>query len=220
MGEKGTNVNNWHWKELSMDDWTKNRFTEVFKDFLVINKDKLVCKITSIDTEAEVTIFNRKGKLKSLYEIKLKLFWEGEMKDGENKKIGSVEKGEIIISDIDQDQDIDSFKVKFTPLKVNDEQSDRIFRIMEKQGEPIIKDKIVKVIEEIRKGAKFANENVDSTTPSPSKKIETTVFQKEEPKKDKSIDIVITEDFKAPPSEIFECLLDTNRVQYYTRVRF
>lgn len=202
-----------------MDDWTKDKFSQVFKDFLVINKDKLVCKVTSVDTRAEVTIFNRKGKLKSLYEIKLKMNWEGEMKDQENKKIGSVEKGEIIVTDIDQDQEIDDFQVKLTPLKDSNEISERIFRIMEKQGLPVIKETIVKLVEEIKKGAKFANENVDLTSPSPTKKVETQpFFEKKEETKNKSIDIVITEEFKAPPSEIFECLLDTNRVQVYTRV--
>jgi activator of HSP90 ATPase len=218
MGEQGKNVNNWHWAEQNVWPWCKEKIISTLGDLLMIEKEKLVCRITSVNVTGEATIYNRKGKLKTFYEIDVTMEWTGTMSDSE-KVIGKVEKGVITIPTMTDDQSLDDLVVKFENIKDLNDSGMRVYRLAEKSGVSIIKDKISLILTELRNGGKFASSNPSSTDVSPIivKKDVFKYIPSNVSNSKSFVDIQLKHNFAAPPSEVFECFVDVNRIQAYTR---
>jgi len=85
----GKNVDNWHWTEKDIFPQFKKELEKKFKS-LVIPSTKAKLKINKADTvEGIMNICNRRGKTRFIFDVQLKLGWEGELKetkDGEEEK--------------------------------------------------------------------------------------------------------------------------------------
>lgn len=81
--EDGKNCNNWHWSEISLTDWSKERLTELLVGVAGLeDSNKGFCKITSLDKcTGDVTVQMRKQKKFPLYELEMVLKWEGQLWD-------------------------------------------------------------------------------------------------------------------------------------------
>ena len=77
--EDAANVNNWHWSEVDMLPWAKERLEQVCLG--VEGKgvpDKGWVKVTKMEKcEGEASVSNRKGKRIVAFEIKVTCKWEG-----------------------------------------------------------------------------------------------------------------------------------------------
>jgi activator of HSP90 ATPase len=191
----------------------------------VIKKDKLTCTTgPKLECTGEATVTNRKGRLRVFYELKLVLSWSGELKDSEGNVIGKVENSDITLPALSEEQNEDEFEIKMSALEKPNEMSDKIWRLMKKSGIEVIRNKVTLVLKELRAGAKWSPNNsqspsqVKETTPKNDKKVET--FQKVEKKKENSkfSSLEFTDEFRAPPHEIYDCLMNEKRFQFFTRV--
>lgn len=82
--EDGKNVNNWHWSEVSLTEWSKERLTEILCAVVAMDEGsgKGYCKITGMDKcVGDVTVQSRKQKKFPLYELEITLKWEGQLWD-------------------------------------------------------------------------------------------------------------------------------------------
>lgn len=70
------NVNNWHWTEKDVSEWSVNKLKSLLIN-LRIDTDSIQCCITQVEThEGEAFIHNRKGKLIFFFDWRLVLNWE------------------------------------------------------------------------------------------------------------------------------------------------
>ena len=74
--EDGTNCNGWHWSEVNLTAWSKERLTELLTAVVVFEDSTGVCKITAMDKcTGDVTVQSRKQKKFPLYELEIVLKW-------------------------------------------------------------------------------------------------------------------------------------------------
>ena len=157
------------------------------------------------------------------------LNWSGELRDSEGNIIGKVENSQIEFPELSEDQTDDEFVIKLGELENPNETSEKIWRLMKKGGLDIIKKKISIVLKELRAGGKWNPDStkiVKDTIVKPKtipKTTTTTETKKEEKPKPKSNlkfeTLEFVETFRAPPSEIYDCLMNEKRFQFYTRVK-
>ena len=85
--EDGTNCNGWHWSEVNLTAWSKERLTELLTAVVVFEDSTGVCKITAMDKcTGDVTVQSRKQKKFPLYELEIVLKWEGSLYDSEVRR--------------------------------------------------------------------------------------------------------------------------------------
>ncbi|WP_411023703.1 activator of Hsp90 ATPase N-terminal domain-containing protein, partial [Salmonella sp. s51228] len=72
--EDAKNVNNWHWTERDISQWSKDKFKQLFEGVTFGTEDVIHIKIKSLSSaKGEGVINNRKGKLLFFYEWDLNL---------------------------------------------------------------------------------------------------------------------------------------------------
>eukprot|EP01100_Stratorugosa_tubuloviscum_P015088 TRINITY_DN846_c0_g1_i6.p1 TRINITY_DN846_c0_g1~~TRINITY_DN846_c0_g1_i6.p1 ORF type:complete len:320 (-),score=132.53 TRINITY_DN846_c0_g1_i6:107-1066(-) len=72
----GTNVNNWHWKEIDCSGWSKDCLNRLFANQIIFQQQDISVQTKDLEiVSIEVTLNNRKGKQIWLYEVELKLPW-------------------------------------------------------------------------------------------------------------------------------------------------
>eukprot|EP00172_Hildenbrandia_rubra_P003352 Plantae.Rhodophyta-Hildenbrandia_rubra.ctg5252.p1 GENE.Plantae.Rhodophyta-Hildenbrandia_rubra.ctg5252~~Plantae.Rhodophyta-Hildenbrandia_rubra.ctg5252.p1 ORF type:complete len:344 (-),score=111.69 Plantae.Rhodophyta-Hildenbrandia_rubra.ctg5252:619-1650(-) len=90
--EDGRNVNNWHWVERDVSSWSQNRLRELLGK--IIGKDEeddIEIKVVEVEkVEGDSILYNRKGLLKVVYDLKAEGKWsvvvDDEDEDGDGKK--------------------------------------------------------------------------------------------------------------------------------------
>lgn len=80
----GANVNNWHWTTKNVTSHVTEQLNEGVKGD-IFPPDSLManCRIKSAETSGEASVNNRKGRTFIIYELEMKLKWEGELRDAE-----------------------------------------------------------------------------------------------------------------------------------------
>eukprot|EP00192_Tetraselmis_astigmatica_P011129 CAMPEP_0117666788 /NCGR_PEP_ID=MMETSP0804-20121206/10577_1 /TAXON_ID=1074897 /ORGANISM="Tetraselmis astigmatica, Strain CCMP880" /LENGTH=349 /DNA_ID=CAMNT_0005474385 /DNA_START=93 /DNA_END=1142 /DNA_ORIENTATION=- len=87
----GTNVNNWHWTEKDVLEWSKKRFGQLLGEVELVADPCMTVKTTGVDTiEGEAFLNVRKKKLIPNYELNIKIKWEGEIRDGSGATAGTA----------------------------------------------------------------------------------------------------------------------------------
>ena len=86
--DDGKNVNNWHWSETNLTDWSKDRLTELLVGIVAMDEGSASgwCKTTAVEKcTGDVTVQSRKQKKFPLYELEIKIKWEGQLWDAQVK---------------------------------------------------------------------------------------------------------------------------------------
>jgi len=122
----GKNVDNWHWTEKDLFPLCKKELEKAFKS-LAIPSTNAKLKINKAESvEGDMNIFNRKGKAKFIFDVQLKLGWEGELKetvkDGEEEK-KITGKGTIHVDDISNES-----KWKISVKMENETNANRVLK--------------------------------------------------------------------------------------------
>ena len=84
--DDGKNVNNWHWSETNLTDWSKDRLTELLVGIVAMDEGSASgwCKTTAVEKcTGDVTVQSRKQKKFPLYELEIKIKWEGQLWDAQ-----------------------------------------------------------------------------------------------------------------------------------------
>ena len=88
--QDGRNVNGWHWEDKDVSNWAKQRI----KQLLTCEICKVNCKNTqlivkSVETvDGDATLYNRKGILKVLYDLKVSGKWSSMENDDNERTYG------------------------------------------------------------------------------------------------------------------------------------
>lgn len=109
------NPNNWHWVNKDVSQWTKDYLG---KELVGINAEKdgnsaEVSKILSMDGDVDVS--QRKGKVITIFDVRLQLEWTGELKakgevEGSEDDTKEVS-GTITIPEVAHDTEEDEYVV-------------------------------------------------------------------------------------------------------------
>eukprot|EP01118_Nematostelium_gracile_P010469 TRINITY_DN360_c0_g1_i1.p1 TRINITY_DN360_c0_g1~~TRINITY_DN360_c0_g1_i1.p1 ORF type:complete len:347 (-),score=90.34 TRINITY_DN360_c0_g1_i1:4-1044(-) len=228
--DDGTNVNNWHWTETDFTKWAETRTIELLNN-LSVDNDKITCTTSDVTCKGEVSVNTRKQKTIFLYELDVGFKWEGELRSKPDKKL----KGTVSLPYISEENDDDDFEIR---VAADGNSSDHETIRMEFRSliTPILKEKIPQMLQEMRGTAtgktklppkntqtaiKFDSVSVgnrqSSSAPSNNDPIvKAPVSTSSDSPKPRSLDsFTITEKFMCRPVDLFEALIDVNRVRAY-----
>lgn len=148
----GANCNNWHWTTKDVTGHAKQVLGDKLRELVFPAGGPLEhCRIKSAEVKGECSVNNRKGRTFLIYELEIKLKWEGELKDEAGVSTAST-KGSLKFPDVTS-TDIDDLECEFeskapgTPLS----------EAMRKAGAAFVKAKVKEIVlelqEEVRAGA-------------------------------------------------------------------
>ena len=69
----GTNVNSWHWDDINIKSQFHNDLSTILKQYDIENLDYKLILINVLELEGDISIVNRKNKLKLNYNFSLKI---------------------------------------------------------------------------------------------------------------------------------------------------
>lgn len=71
------NPNNWHWVNKDVSDWARD-YLETNLTVISVEEGDVSAKVTKLETmTGDVDVSQRKGKVITLFDVELKLTWEG-----------------------------------------------------------------------------------------------------------------------------------------------
>lgn len=115
------NPNNWHWVNKDVSDWARD-YLERNLTIISAEEGDVSAKVTKLETmTGDVDVSQRKGKVITLFDVELKLTWEGmsifllsmstssffagKIRDGENVS------GSIVVPEVAHDTEEDEYVV-------------------------------------------------------------------------------------------------------------
>lgn len=102
------NPNNWHWVDKNCIDWTRNYFNENLVKLSAKDGSKSVEVASVSSVEGDVEVCQRKGKVISLFDLKVTLDITGFAVDA-SKEEGSF-KGSIVVPELAYDSEADDLQ--------------------------------------------------------------------------------------------------------------
>lgn len=100
------NPNNWHWVNKDTSEWARRYLEQSLIGVSAVEKD-VSAKITKvISMDGDVDVSQRKGKVITLFDVKVQLEYEGQTKDEENVS------GSITIPEVAHDTEEDEYVVR------------------------------------------------------------------------------------------------------------
>lgn len=105
------NPNNWHWVNKDTSEWARTYLEQNLVGVSAEEKDvsARIAKIMSM--EGDVDVSQRKGKVITLFDVSVKLEFEGKTKDDQDVS------GNITIPEVAHDTEPDEYVVRFPMLK-------------------------------------------------------------------------------------------------------
>jgi activator of HSP90 ATPase len=226
----GTNVNNWHWTEKNCMPWAKERMPEIFEGTKLLENGEDLVKITKVDTmNGECHINTRKGKIFHFFEFEIKLKWTGTIK-------GDKVEGNIDMPEISFENDVDEHEIRVNVTKAEDKYTVR--QLVSNQGIPKVRKLLETLIEEFRGMRGYLQEvkevkpltqtSADSPKPAPAvhavpstpattASTTTSSSSSSSTSVTKTTKVEFNDKFGARPSDIYEALMDSRRVEAYTQ---
>jgi activator of HSP90 ATPase len=99
------NPNNWHWVNKDVSVWAKEYLSENLRT-LSTEEDGVTAKVSNLLTmDGDVDVSQRKGKVITLFDVKLQLEYEGKTKEEESVS------GTITIPEVAHDTEEDEYVV-------------------------------------------------------------------------------------------------------------
>ena len=110
--EDGANVNNWHWTTKNVSELVKATLGQALKAGIFPESGPLAhSKIKSAEIKGESSVNNRKGRTFLIYELEIKIKWEGELHDADGGVLESA-KGSMKLPDVAAEA-LDDLEVEF-----------------------------------------------------------------------------------------------------------
>jgi len=205
--DDGKNCNGWHWSEVNLNDWSKERLKELLC-VAIVDDSKGTCKVTEMEKcSGDVTVQSRKQKKFPLYELEIVLKWEGQLLDAEGgTKLEA--KGKVKIPDLSEET-YDDLEMTVT---VEDETDAKrpLKEMVRKQGGTAIRKACMQFVKELKDNVGMGKEM--PVKKAPSERVNNTYVVSSTEQK-KTSDLKITYDFVPHPKVLYETLLDTDRIR-------
>ncbi|TRY57896.1 hypothetical protein DNTS_014412 [Danionella cerebrum] len=195
-----TNVNNWHWTERDVTNWSSEKLKELLVG-LSVESEEGVCEITEVSkAEGEASINNRKGKLIFFYEWNLKAAWTG------TSSSGIKYKGNIDVPNLSDENDVDDFDISVSLCK--DEPDTTLLSLMKKEGASKIRKALANYVE-VHPGHDPAHSQWHEQTEDSSGD-----NRNQQNSGEKKTD---ADTFMTSPEELYRVFLNQEMVQAFTR---
>jgi len=205
--DDGKNCNGWHWSEVNLNEWSKERLKELLCVAIVENSTG-TCKVTEVEKCAgDVTVQSRKQKKFPLYELEIVLKWEGQLLDVDGgTKLEA--KGKVRIPDLSEET-YDDLEMTVT---VEDETDAKrpLKELVRKQGGAAIRKACLQFVKELKDNVGLGKEM--PVKKAPSERVNNTYVTSSAEQK-KTSEVKITYDFVPPPRVLYDTLLDTDRIR-------
>ena len=225
MGQSGTNVNNWHWREYDALPWAQNELKEAFLDISLLDGNEAIKMIvSSCEVSGEAAINNRKNKLIPAYELSVKLDWASEGRTGTIK-----------VPYIADENHLEEPELSFACSGSDDEQSSKLkAAFYSSGGKAQVISKIMDFLNEIRaggplkpgaKGLAAALKEAEEQEAA-SKDVKTKVKLsdvRDEKKADKASgakggrSLSVTEKYYCRPADLFTCFTIEGKMRAWTQ---
>lgn len=219
----GTNCGKWHWEDKNVSGWAHERIKQLLRPELVSvgaspGTHEGVNMVELEKVEGDATLYNRKGVLKVLYDVKVSGKWSS-CHELEDDRTNGTFKYEIFDEDPDVVVTMDS-KSKCQP---------QYKTLIAKALQPVVTETSRKFIKELRAGADASLEGV--RLPEPKRKpVETKVTDflrsgmdqkpSEPVKKDTSTcELKLIDKFLCSPMDLFKVLTEQPRLEAITRAK-
>eukprot|EP00761_Pharyngomonas_kirbyi_P005774 gb/GECH01005780.1/.p1 GENE.gb/GECH01005780.1/~~gb/GECH01005780.1/.p1 ORF type:complete len:354 (+),score=107.90 gb/GECH01005780.1/:1-1062(+) len=225
--EDGTNVGNWHWSERNAMGWCKEEIRQQLVGLEFSLGDGCTARINKLaSVSGEAYWNNRKGKVFAIYELDIKLDWEGNMQIGDEEVSAN---GQVHMPYISVENDYDDFEMKITLSGSETQNNRKIKDKMHKNARPEIRKRMVSFLENLNNCSVWKLPKHETKKKEDSAIKQAAEEAKKEVVKDSKIEekssepssvetetIQLKEKFKARPGDIFECMLDEKRVSGFT----
>mmetsp|Transcript_30775 Transcript_30775/g.76829 ORF Transcript_30775/g.76829 Transcript_30775/m.76829 type:complete len:439 (+) Transcript_30775:146-1462(+) len=143
--EDGQNCNNWHWTSKDISQHVKKTLADALREITFPQEGPLAhCSIKSCEAKGEASVNNRKGRTFLIYELELKLKWEGELRDADGAVLESS-KGTIRLPDVNATE-LDSLDVEFESKS----RGSTLSEAMRKQGCGVVKAAVQACIKQLQ----------------------------------------------------------------------
>ncbi|KAI9489834.1 activator of Hsp90 ATPase [Zychaea mexicana] len=135
MSSNWKNVNNWYWVNKNCLNWAQKYFAEQLEGLKTEKDGHTVSIIKLDDCSGDVDLNMRKGKIITIYDVSLKLSFQGELVDGTEVS------GSITIPEVAHDSEADDYVFDIT---INEDSSAKqpIKPVIRKQLQPLICEKL------------------------------------------------------------------------------
>ena len=209
--DDGKNCNNWHWSETNLTEWSKERLTDVLVGIVAMDEasGKGWCKTTKLEKcTGDVTVQSRKQKKFPLYELEIKIKWEGQVWDGDGKVLCDGA-GHVKIPDLSEETYDD---LEMT-IVLDDETKDKLVlkEAMRKEGAKKIREVCMAFVKELKESISSGASAANSKKPPTERFNAGYVSGSVESSKTSSLNIKYQ--FSPPPHVIYETFLDTDRIR-------
>ena len=132
--QDAANVNNWHWAEIDLLPWAKERLEGMVVGLAGKNiPDKGWVKVSKMEEcKGEASVSNRKGKRIVAYEINVKCKWEGQI-DYDDVS------GELLLPYISEDVEDSQYEIKLTAKDPKDDSHKKALKFLTRDALPTLK---------------------------------------------------------------------------------
>lgn len=233
------NPNNWHWVDKNCVSWARNYFDNRVVGLRSVENDTKQVEVSSISSmEGDCEVSQRKGKVISLFDLKLVVMIKGRIEDEKFE-------GSITVPEIAFDSDVDDYQFDISIYKETSKLSEAKPLIREKLI-PQLRDAFSKFgpellqthandiqVPEEQVKSEFTRANAQSTqktsAPAASKPSETTKKIGGDVKSSvpasgsakgplyNTTTLHLEPDFNVPAIELYQTFLDKQRVQAWSR---
>ncbi|KAF2276752.1 Aha1domain family protein [Westerdykella ornata] len=221
------NPNNWHWVNKDVSGWTRDYLDKDLPGILA-EEDGVSAKVDRvISMDGDVDVSQRKGKVITIFDVKLKLEYSGKNKEGEEAS------GTIVIPEVAHDTEVDEY---FEVDVYSDDKSKQpVKELVRSKIVPQLRQRLAKLgpalIEEHAKDIQHApgsNPSSGFATPKiyssssvnkSSDKVASTssTTQSSGGKLVNTTTITDTAEFRTTAAELFQTFTDPQRLAAFTR---
>ena len=224
-----TNVNNWHWTERDVTNWSTVKLKELFSGL----KEETEVGCWHIDEvkkiTGEATINNRKGKLIYFYEWDITLHFKGTITGSELEHTGSINIPNL--SDENSSEDIDVI----VSVKGDSKNAEKLKELVRKNGIRMCREACRIYIKEIKNeystGMVLPTKEEQKSKDVPNKNhckdrkfadgIQNLTVKEKQPANQSicNVAVKLKEEFKTSADELFATLTQEGRLCAFTRSR-
>lgn len=221
--QDGRNVNGWHWADKDVSSWAHSRLKELINSDIVaapVAGEHFGAKVDNVDSvDGDATLYNRKGTLKVLYDLKVSGKWTSCHDDEKDRTHGTF-KFELFDEDPEFVVAVDA-KSKGEALYKT---------IFSRALTPIIRTQCRTFIAELHAGAGASLDGIQVPPATKPKKTETSVTDylrsgmnqassnESKPTSD-TCQLTLTDQFVCSTMDLFKALTDRARLEAVTRAK-
>lgn len=210
--EDGRNVNNWHWSEVNLTDWARERLAAKLKDVVILDDSTGTCKLLSLDSmKGDVTVQSRKQKRFPLYELELTIKWEGQLFDATGG-VAAEAKGKIKVPDLSEETYDDLEMTVICDDETNEKRP--LKEVVRLKGGEAVRKACIAFVKELKDDVM---KGVQAPQPKAAPRERFNAgYVSAASESSKTSKIKVTYQYNPPPPMIYETLLDTQRIRGLT----